>query len=88
MNFKTFLGGLLMAASTIGTAWAQNWPSKPVSLIVPYPAGGPSDFFARKLQPDAAARLGQTMIIENIGGAGGSIGLSRLINAQIGRAHV
>ncbi len=81
MNFKTFLGGLLMAASTIGTAWAQNWPSKPVSLIVPYPAGGPSDFFARKLQPDAAARLGQTMIIENIGGAGGSIGLSRLINA-------
>ena len=81
MNFKTFLGGLLMAASTIGTAWAQNWPSKPVSLIVPYPAGGPSDFFARKPQPDAAARLGQTMIIENIGGAGGSIGLSRLINA-------
>jgi len=60
---------------------AQNYPSKTISLVVPYPAGGPSDFFARKLQPDAAARLGQTMIIENIGGAGGSIGLGRLINA-------
>ena len=81
MNFKTLLGSLLMAASAIGSAWAQNYPAKTISLIVPYPAGGPSDFFARKVQPEAAARLGQTMIIENIGGAGGSIGLSRLINA-------
>ncbi len=81
MNFKTLLGSLLMAASAIGTAWAQNYPAKTISLIVPYPAGGPSDFFARKVQPDAAARLGQTMIIENIGGAGGSIGMSKLIHA-------
>ena len=76
MNFKTFVGALIMAASAMGTAWAQSWPSKPISLIVPYPAGGPSDFFARKLQPEASARLGQTMVIENVGGAGGSIGLA------------
>ncbi len=81
MNFKTFVGGLIMAASAVGTAWGQSWPSKPISLIVPYPAGGPSDFFARKVQPEAAARLGQPMVIENIGGAGGSIGLTRVINA-------
>lgn len=84
MNFKTFVGALIMAAgavTAVGTAWAQNWPSKPISLIVPYPAGGPSDFFARKLQPEASARLGQTMVIENIGGAGGSIGLTRVVNA-------
>jgi len=75
------VGALIMAASAMGTAWAQSWPSKPISLIVPYPAGGPSDFFARKLQPEASARLGQTMVIENVGGAGGSIGLARVVNA-------
>lgn len=69
------------AALTLVSAQAQHYPSKTISLIVPYPAGGPSDFFARKLQPDAAARLGQTMIIENIGGAGGAIGMSKLVNA-------
>lgn len=82
MNLKHFLGGLLMAATAMGTAWANNYPAKPISLIVPYPAGGPSDFFARKVQPEAATKLGQQpMIIENIGGAGGSIGLSKLVNA-------
>ena len=80
MNIKTLLGGLLMAASAMTTAWANSYPAKPISLIVPYPAGGPSDFFARKVQPDAAQRLGQPMIIENIGGAGGAIGMSKLIN--------
>ena len=75
---------LLLAAAAglaLVSAQAQNYPSKTISLIVPYPAGGPSDFFARKVQPEAAAKLGQTMIVENIGGAGGSIGLSRLMNA-------
>ena len=43
--------------------------------------GRNSDFFARKLQPEASARLGQTMVIENVGGAGGSIGLARVVNA-------
>lgn len=81
MRIKTFVSGLLLAATCLGNALAQNYPSKTISLIVPYPAGGPSDFFARKVQPDAATRLGQTMIVENVGGAGGSIGLSRLINA-------
>ncbi len=82
MNIKTLLGGLLMAASAMTTAWANNYPAKPISLIVPYPAGGPSDFFARKVQPDAATQLGQQpIIIENLGGAGGSIGMSKLITA-------
>lgn len=83
MNFHKLLKGLMVLAGALSLqlAQAQNYPSKTISLIVPYPAGGPSDFFARKVQPDAAAKLGQTMIVENIGGAGGSIGLSRLINA-------
>jgi tripartite-type tricarboxylate transporter receptor subunit TctC len=81
MNLKTLIGGLLVASSALTAAVAQTYPVKPISLIVPYPAGGPSDFFARRVQPEAAARLGQTMIIENIGGAGGSIGLSKLVNS-------
>jgi tripartite-type tricarboxylate transporter receptor subunit TctC len=83
MTFKTLITGALaiVGALILPLAHGQSYPSKTISLIVPYPAGGPSDFFARKVQADAAAKLGQTMIIENIGGAGGSIGLSRLVNA-------
>lgn len=84
MHKPSLLRRLLLASAiglTLISAQAQNYPSKAISLVVPYPAGGPSDFFARKLQPDAAAKLGQTMIVENIGGAGGSIGLSKLVNA-------
>lgn len=54
MNFKTLLGSLVVAASAFGPALAQNYPAKTINLIVPYPAGGPSDFFARKVQPDGA----------------------------------
>ena len=81
MKLTHIVTGLFLAVSALGSAWAQNYPSKPISLVVPYPAGGPSDFFARKLQPDAAAKLGQPMIIENIGGAGGAIGMSKLVHA-------
>jgi tripartite-type tricarboxylate transporter receptor subunit TctC len=73
MNIKTLLGALLVAAVALSSAMAQTYPVKPISLVVPYPAGGPSDFFARRVQPDAASKLGQTLIIENIGGAGGYI---------------
>ena len=84
MHATSLLRRLLLAtvaSLTLVSVQAQNYPSKTISLIVPYPAGGPSDFFARKVQPDAAAKLGQTMIIENLGGGGGSIGLTRVVNA-------
>ncbi len=69
MNVKTLLGSLLVAATAISPALAQTYPVKPISLIVPYPAGGPSDFFARKVQPEATAKLGKTVVVENLGGA-------------------
>ncbi|MEN9888146.1 MAG: hypothetical protein RL559_183 [Pseudomonadota bacterium] len=83
MNFHKLLKGLMVLAGALSLqlAQAQSFPQKPMSLIVPYPAGGPSDFFARKVQPDAAAKLGQPMVIENLGGGGGSIGLTRMVNA-------
>jgi tripartite-type tricarboxylate transporter receptor subunit TctC len=81
MNVKTHLGSLLVAASAFSPALAQTYPVKPISLVVPYPAGGPSDFFARRLQAEATAKLGKTVVVENLGGAGGSIGLTRVANA-------
>ena len=83
MNVRNFLKASLMlgAALAFGSLQAQPFPNKTVNLVVPYPAGGASDFVARTLQPGAAAKLGQTMIIDNVGGAGGSIGLSKLINS-------
>ena len=83
MRTHRFLKAVLtaVAAFSLSSVLAQNYPNKTINLIVPYPAGGPSDFFARKVQPDAQAKLGQTMIIENVGGAGGSIGLSKVLSA-------
>jgi tripartite-type tricarboxylate transporter receptor subunit TctC len=81
MNIKTLLSSLLVAATAFSPALAQTYPVKPISLVVPYPAGGPSDFFARKMQAEATAKLGKTVVVENLGGAGGSIGLTKVANA-------
>lgn len=63
-------------------ARAQSYPSKPITLTVPWPAGGPSDFVARKLQSDMALALGQTIVVDNVGGAGGAIGVQKMLNAS------
>jgi len=64
-----FLGLLLS-----GAACAQDWPAKPVRFIVPYPPGGGTDVIARIVQPRLSEALGQTIVIENRGGAGGAVG--------------
>ena len=55
-------------------AWAQGWPAKPVHFIVPYPPGGGTDVIARIVQNRLSEALGQTIVIENRGGAGGAVG--------------
>ena len=65
----------------IAQATAQGFPTKPVTVIVPYPAGGPSDFVARRIQPELARLLGQPIIVENVGGVGGALGVQRVLNA-------
>lgn len=71
---------MTLAASMLGTsAYSQN--AKAFTIIIPQPAGNPSDVFARKLQPHLQQHLGQPVIIENITGAGGAIGLQKMLNS-------
>jgi tripartite-type tricarboxylate transporter receptor subunit TctC len=65
----------------IATASAQSYPSRPVNLIVPFAAGGATDTLARFLGEKMRERLNQAIIIENVTGAGGSIGLGRAVRA-------
>jgi len=64
-----------------GAAWAQTFPAKPVRLIVAYPPGGATDIVARAIAPKAGEVLGQPLIIENQGGAGGKIGAQQVARA-------
>lgn len=74
MNRRRLLS-LAAAATLAPAAFAQsNWPGQPIRLIVPYPAGGGTDFFARLVAPGMGEALGQTVIVENRPGASGIIG--------------
>ena len=70
MRILVLFLGLLLS----GAACAQDWPAKPVRFIVPYPPGGGTDVIARIVQPRLSEALGQTIVIENRGGAGGAVG--------------
>jgi len=72
MNLLIRLSALLLAAAAALPAAA--WPTKPITLIVPYPPGGGTDVIARIYQEPLAKALGQPVVIENRGGAGGSLG--------------
>jgi len=64
----------LFAAPFASPALAQGFPTKPVRMIVAYPAGGPTDAIARIVAQDLSGALGQNVVVENVGGASGSIG--------------
>ena len=79
-SFKSFsaaLAGLLLAASVA----AQPYPNKPVTLMVPYPAGGLSDVIARTVNNTLSKNMGQPVIVENLGGASGSIAAQKVLNS-------
>jgi tripartite-type tricarboxylate transporter receptor subunit TctC len=75
------LTALVLAAAS-WDAHAQSYPSRPITVVVPFPAGGPSDVVARIVTEQMGTILGQSMVIENVGGAGGTIGSARVASAQ------
>jgi len=76
---------LILAAFTLlalgGAAGAQNFPSRPITIIVPFSAGGPSDAMARILAERMKITLGETLLVENVTGAGGSVGVGRAVRS-------
>ena len=68
-------------AASSGVAMAQNFPSRPVTGIVPAPPGGPLDVLVRVMGERMRQSLGQPLVIENVGGAGGTVGVGRVVRA-------
>lgn len=78
MRMAAFLGSAAVIASS---AMAQDYPVRPVALVVPFPAGGPTDLFARQIGFELSKSLGQQVVVENRPGAGGIIGSQAVARA-------
>ncbi len=79
MKFFATLFGALAFAVSLPAAAQDNWPSKPLKIVSPFPAGGTSDVMARMIGEALTRELGQQVIVENIGGAGGTVGTLRAV---------
>jgi tripartite-type tricarboxylate transporter receptor subunit TctC len=80
MRFLALMALAILAG--IGSVDAQTYPSRPITLIVPFPPGGSTDSAARIMAERMRTTLGQSIVIENVGGAGGSIGVGRVARAE------
>ena len=78
---RSFFATLLLCASSV-LASAEDWPARPITMIVPYAAGGPVDTVGRIMAQGLSEALGQQVIIENVGGAGGMTGSKRVADAS------
>src|SRR5262245_6945712 len=80
---RTLLATLTLAAALapFADAAAQTYPARPITMVVPYPPGGPTDTLARIVAEPMRAALGQPIIMDNVGGAGGTIGVARAARA-------
>ncbi len=76
MQRRTLLAAALLAGSTLAAAQSPAWPSRPITLVVPFPPGGLADIVARPVAEALTRELGQSVVIENRAGAGGGIGMS------------
>src|SRR5262245_39174235 len=79
MKIASLAVAFAMACAT--SALAQGYPSHPITMIVPFPPGGPTDTVARVMAERMKTSLGQTIVIENVSGAGGTIGIGRVARA-------
>lgn len=81
MQRRTLVGALALSLAAVAPAWGQGYPNKPVRLIVPFAPGGTTDIIARVLAEKVGGPLGQTMVVENKAGGGGSIGATEIVRA-------
>ena len=79
--FLIALAGVLASLSAVPTAQAQDYPTRPITLIAPWPAGGAVDALCRAVAPKLAERLGQSVVIENRPGAGSALGTAAVAKA-------
>ncbi len=70
------------AALAAGAAWAQDYPTQPINVVVPFAAGGPTDTVTRLVAQAMSRELGQQIVVENVGGAGGTLGAARVAQAN------
>src|SRR6185369_4998699 len=77
----SFVAACLLAAATVPVS-AQSYPTKSITVVVPFPAGGPSDVVARIVTDHMGRTLGHQLVIENVGGAGGTLGSARVASAS------
>jgi len=78
---RTVLCALVALLAVCGNALADDYPSRPITIVVPFAAGGPSDAMSRILGERMKLSLGQPVLIENVTGAAGSIGVGRVVHA-------
>src|SRR3977135_3246023 len=78
---RAVLGALIGLSISGAAAVADNFPSHPITIVVPFSAGGPSDAMARILAERMKTTLGEAVLIENVTGAGGSIGVGRALRS-------
>ncbi len=74
---KTIATLMLATLALAGTAYAQDYPTKPITVVVPFSAGGPTDTVARLVAEAMSQDLGQQVVVQNVGGAGGTLGAGR-----------
>ena len=81
MNVLRFAGVIAIACGFISTGAAQVFPSRPITIVVPFSAGGPTDVLARIMAERMRGALGQTVLVDNATGAGGSIGVGKVFRS-------
>src|SRR2546429_2782083 len=81
-HFTKLTAVLALALALPTAAMARAWPQRPIKMIVPFPAGGGTDFIARLTAKHLSETLGQQVYVENRGGANGAIGLQALIQSE------
>ncbi|MFG6079190.1 tripartite tricarboxylate transporter substrate-binding protein [Paracoccus litorisediminis] len=82
MAFKKLFGALIGATMLTAPAFAQGYPERQISMVVPFSAGGPTDTVARLVAEKMSTDLGQQIVVENVGGAGGTLGAGQVAKAD------